>query len=69
MCRSCWSNEWMLVADARDSGRLLLVEMEVFDRERRMLLAIVGARRALGLRSVYTPNKAPRTTMGAGGVR
>lgn len=37
---SCWSNECTLVVEARESGRLLLVDMDVFDRDRRMSVAI-----------------------------
>jgi hypothetical protein len=46
VCRGCcdcgWncSNEWTLVVEARDSGRLLLVDIDVVDRERSRSVAI-----------------------------
>lgn len=51
---SCWSNECTLVVEARDSGRLLLVDMDVFDRDRRMSVAIASEPGWQMMFSVYT---------------
>lgn len=52
--RSCWSNECTLVVEARESGRLLLVDMDVFDRDRRMSVAIEGEPGPQMMSNVYT---------------
>jgi hypothetical protein len=53
-CWGCWncSNECTLVVDARERGRLLLVDIDVFDRDRRM--SVIARRRTAKFPSVYT---------------